>query len=54
MQILIWLGYAIITIIAAIVGALIGAIFGLFIGPAQVFTWLNNGESTSSSIDDTI
>jgi len=52
MQILLWLGYAIITIIAAIIGAVIGAIFGLFVGPAQVFAWLSSDETSESS--DTI
>jgi len=52
MQIIVWLGYIIITIAAAIIGALIGAIFGLFVGPAQLFAWLSNGDSTDST--DTI
>ena len=42
----------IIIVISAIIGCLIGAIFGLFVGPAQVMSWLNTEGTTKTS--DTI
>ncbi len=52
MQIVVWLLYGVVIIISAIIGSFIGAICGLFLGPAQLFAWLSNGDSSSSS--DTI
>ncbi len=56
MQIVVWLLYGLlygtVIILSAMIGATIGAIFGLFVGPAQLFAWVSNGDSSSSS--DTI
>lgn len=49
MQIVVWLGYLVLIIISAMIGSILGAIFGLFVGPAQLFAWLSNGDSSSSS-----
>jgi len=45
--------YLILIILASIIGCVIGAVFGLFIGPAQLMSWVSS-EGTTKSSSDTI
>jgi len=44
--------FILLILLAAIIGTCIGAIFGLFVGPAQVISWVKNEGSTDTDTDN--